>query len=63
MHDSPGTLEAPAVRAMFDRIASVYDVVNTVMTAGMDERWRERTAELARVGPGSHALDVACGTG
>jgi len=48
---------------MFDRIASVYDLMNTVMTAGMHQRWRERTAELARVAAGSRALDVATGTG
>jgi len=48
---------------MFDRIARVYDVMNSVMTAGMHHRWRRRAAELARVGPGSSALDVATGTG
>jgi demethylmenaquinone methyltransferase/2-methoxy-6-polyprenyl-1,4-benzoquinol methylase len=48
---------------MFDRIASVYDLMNSVMTAGMHQRWRERTADLAGVGPGSRALDVATGTG
>jgi demethylmenaquinone methyltransferase/2-methoxy-6-polyprenyl-1,4-benzoquinol methylase len=48
---------------MFDRIAGVYDRMNSVMTAGMHHRWRERAADLARVGPGSRALDVATGTG
>jgi demethylmenaquinone methyltransferase / 2-methoxy-6-polyprenyl-1,4-benzoquinol methylase len=48
---------------MFDRIARVYDLMNSVMTAGMHHRWRERAADLARVGPGSRALDVATGTG
>jgi demethylmenaquinone methyltransferase/2-methoxy-6-polyprenyl-1,4-benzoquinol methylase len=48
---------------MFDRIAGVYDLMNAVMTAGMHQRWRERAVELARVGPGSRALDVAAGTG
>jgi demethylmenaquinone methyltransferase/2-methoxy-6-polyprenyl-1,4-benzoquinol methylase len=48
---------------MFDRIAGVYDLMNAVMTAGMHQRWRERAVELARVGPGSRALDVATGTG
>ena len=48
---------------MFDRIAGVYDVMNTAMTAGMHHRWRARAAELARVGPGSRVLDVATGTG
>src|SRR4051794_33753475 len=58
-----GTLPADSVRAMFDRIAGVYDVMNTVMTAGLHHRWRARAADLARVGPGSRALDVATGTG
>ena len=48
---------------MFDRIARVYDRMNSVMTAGMHHRWRERAADLARVGPGQRALDVATGTG
>jgi demethylmenaquinone methyltransferase/2-methoxy-6-polyprenyl-1,4-benzoquinol methylase len=63
MDPSRGTLEEPAVRAMFNRIAGVYDLMNSVMTAGMHQCWRERAADLARVGPGSRALDVATGTG
>jgi demethylmenaquinone methyltransferase / 2-methoxy-6-polyprenyl-1,4-benzoquinol methylase len=58
-----GTLPDTQVRAMFDRIARVYDRMNSVMTAGMHHRWRERAADLARVGPGDTALDVATGTG
>jgi demethylmenaquinone methyltransferase/2-methoxy-6-polyprenyl-1,4-benzoquinol methylase len=48
---------------MFDRIAGVYDVMNSVMTAGLHHRWRERAADLAQAGPGKRALDVATGTG
>jgi demethylmenaquinone methyltransferase/2-methoxy-6-polyprenyl-1,4-benzoquinol methylase len=48
---------------MFDRIAGVYDPLNTAMTAGLHHRWRARAAEEARVGPGSRVLDVATGTG
>src|SRR3954449_1884927 len=48
---------------MFDRIARVYDLMNSVMTAGMHHRWRRRAADLAAVGPGTRALDVATGTG
>ena len=59
----PGTLEAGQVRAMFDRIAGPYDAMNTLMTAGLHHRWRERAVELAAVGPGSRVLDVATGTG
>ena len=58
-----GTLPETQVRAMFDRIARVYDRMNSIMTAGMHHRWRERAADLTRVGPGSSALDVATGTG
>ncbi len=61
--DAPGTLQEPEVRAMFDRIAGVYDRLNSVMTVGMHHRWRERAADFARVGPGSRVLDVATGTG
>jgi demethylmenaquinone methyltransferase/2-methoxy-6-polyprenyl-1,4-benzoquinol methylase len=58
-----GTLSDTQVRAMFDRIARIYDLLNSVMTAGMHHAWRRRAADLARVGRGSRALDVATGTG
>jgi demethylmenaquinone methyltransferase / 2-methoxy-6-polyprenyl-1,4-benzoquinol methylase len=58
-----GTLEEAQVRAMFDRIAGVYDRMNTVMTAGLHHRWRSRAADLAELAPGDRALDVATGTG
>jgi demethylmenaquinone methyltransferase/2-methoxy-6-polyprenyl-1,4-benzoquinol methylase len=58
-----GTLEEPQVRAMFDGIARVYDLLNSVMTAGLHHRWRARAADLAAVAPGARVLDVACGTG
>ena len=51
------------MRVMFDRIAGVYDAMNTAMTAGLHHHWRARAADLARVGPGSRVLDVASGTG
>jgi demethylmenaquinone methyltransferase/2-methoxy-6-polyprenyl-1,4-benzoquinol methylase len=56
------TLAPDAVRSMFDRIAPVYDVMNRVMTAGLDVRWR-RLAAQAVVQPGDRVLDAACGTG
>jgi len=58
-----GRLPEGEVRSMFDRIARVYDLMNRVMTAGLDARWRERAADLAAIGPGSAVLDVATGTG
>jgi len=48
---------------MFDRIAGVYDLMNTAMTAGLHHRWRARAADLAGAEPGSRVLDVATGTG
>jgi demethylmenaquinone methyltransferase/2-methoxy-6-polyprenyl-1,4-benzoquinol methylase len=57
-----GTLAPEGVRTMFDRIAPVYDVMNHVMTAGLDRRWRRVTAQ-AVVRPGDRVLDACCGTG
>jgi len=48
---------------MFDRVASRYDALNSVMTAGLHHRWRERATDRAELGPGDSALDVCCGTG
>jgi len=60
-HES-GTLEPEGVRTMFDRIAPFYDVMNHVMTVGLDRRWRRHTVE-AVVQPGARVLDACCGTG
>ena len=57
-----GTLAPEAVRGMFDRIAPVYDVMNHVMTAGLDRRWR-KLAVREVVWPGDRVLDACCGTG
>jgi demethylmenaquinone methyltransferase / 2-methoxy-6-polyprenyl-1,4-benzoquinol methylase len=62
MTTGAGTLPAEGVRAMFDRIAPVYDAMNRVMTAGLDGRWRRETA-AAVVSPGASVLDACCGTG
>jgi len=46
-----GQLAPDAVRRMFDRIAPVYDAMNRVMTAGLDQRWRRITIdETLRMG-------------
>jgi len=47
---------------MFDRIAPVYDAMNRVMTAGLDQRWRAATVGET-VQPGDRVLDACCGTG
>jgi demethylmenaquinone methyltransferase/2-methoxy-6-polyprenyl-1,4-benzoquinol methylase len=57
-----GTLAPDGVRTMFDRIAPVYDAMNRIMTAGLDQRWRRMTVrEVVR--PGDRVLDACCGTG
>jgi demethylmenaquinone methyltransferase / 2-methoxy-6-polyprenyl-1,4-benzoquinol methylase len=62
--EAPGAaLDEPQVRAMFDRIAGLYDRMNTVMTAGLHHEWRRRATDLAQLSPGGRALDVATGTG
>jgi demethylmenaquinone methyltransferase/2-methoxy-6-polyprenyl-1,4-benzoquinol methylase len=48
---------------MFDRIARRYDLVNTVLSAGIDGGWRRRAARESHIAAGGSALDVACGSG
>jgi demethylmenaquinone methyltransferase/2-methoxy-6-polyprenyl-1,4-benzoquinol methylase len=61
---APGNPVPPdEVRAMFDRIAPIYDRMNTLMTGGQDARWRRLAADATGLGPGMRALDVACGSG
>jgi demethylmenaquinone methyltransferase / 2-methoxy-6-polyprenyl-1,4-benzoquinol methylase len=48
---------------MFDRVAGRYDVLNSVMTAGLHHGWRQRAAVRAELSPGDSALDICCGTG
>jgi demethylmenaquinone methyltransferase/2-methoxy-6-polyprenyl-1,4-benzoquinol methylase len=57
-----GRLPAEGVQRMFDRIAPVYDAMNRVMTAGLDQRWRKATVRET-VRPGDSVLDACCGTG
>ena len=42
---------ASQVRGMFDRIAGVYDLMNSAMTAGLHHEWRQRAVDRAEVGP------------
>ena len=51
------------VREMFDRIAERYDLLNTVMSAGLNRLWNRRVVDAASLNPGGTALDLACGTG
>ena len=51
------------VRSMFDAIAPRYELVNRLMTFGLDVRWRRRAIRDLRLTPGSRVLDLASGTG
>ena len=57
-----GTLPPDGVREMFDRIAPVYDLMNRLMTVGLDQRWRRLCVRLV-VARGDRVLDACCGTG
>jgi len=60
----PGNaVPANEVASMFDRIAPIYDPMNTLMTLGFDARWRRAAARAAKLEPGMSAVDVACGSG
>jgi demethylmenaquinone methyltransferase/2-methoxy-6-polyprenyl-1,4-benzoquinol methylase len=48
---------------MFDRIASRYNLVNTVLSGGTDGGWRRKAARTTGLARGGSALDVACGSG
>ncbi len=52
-----------AVRGLFDTISPRYDLVNRVMTFGMDVGWRRRAVKELRLPGGALVLDLACGTG
>lgn len=58
-----GEDKARAVRDMFDRIAPRYDLVNRVMTFGLDVRWRRRAVASLRLPSDGLVADLACGTG
>ena len=58
-----GEEKVRAVRTMFDTIAPRYDLVNRVMTFGLDRAWRRRAVTALDLGPGALVVDLACGTG
>jgi demethylmenaquinone methyltransferase / 2-methoxy-6-polyprenyl-1,4-benzoquinol methylase len=51
------------VREMFDRIAGRYELLNTVMTAGLNRLWNREVVRATALRSGGRALDLACGTG
>src|ERR1019366_6998945 len=58
------TAERPKTpQAVFDRVAPYYDALNSVLSFGMDRRWRRETVAALGLVPGARVLDVATGTG
>ena len=58
-----GEERAQLVREMFDRIAERYELLNTLMTAGLHRAWNKEAVRATGLRPGDRALDLACGTG
>ncbi len=61
--DFAGKDKATYVKETFNSIADRYDLMNTIMTLGMDKRWRRLAVAQVRAKPGASILDVCCGTG
>ena len=58
-----GQAKVTAVRSMFDAIAPRYDMVNRIMTFGLDIRWRRKSVKRLALPTGSSVIDLASGTG
>jgi demethylmenaquinone methyltransferase/2-methoxy-6-polyprenyl-1,4-benzoquinol methylase len=58
-----GAEKRTRVREMFDTIAPRYDLINRLMTFGLDRRWRQRTIKLLGLDQPSLVADIGCGTG
>lgn len=58
-----GDQKVKSVQALFDAIAPRYDLINRLMTFGLDVTWRKTTMKRLNLKPGSLVADLACGTG
>lgn len=58
-----GETKRAVVQRMFDRIAPRYDLMNRLLSVGLDQRWRRKALDLAAVDADDVVLDLACGTG
>jgi len=61
--DYLGKNKAQYVKDTFNSIAERYDFMNTVMSFGLDRRWRKKVVDICGVKPGMSVLDICCGTG
>jgi len=61
--DFAGKDKATYVKETFNSIAGHYDLMNSLMSLGMDKRWRRFAVKRVCAKPGMHILDVCCGTG
>jgi demethylmenaquinone methyltransferase/2-methoxy-6-polyprenyl-1,4-benzoquinol methylase len=63
MQSAPSGERPKTPQAVFDRVAPYYDALNSVLSLGMDRRWRRETVDALHLAPGDHVLDVGTGTG
>lgn len=59
----PAGKKAELVKDVFDSVATRYDIMNDLMSAGLHRLWKRHTIEQASVRPGHSVLDLAGGTG